>query len=547
MADAAFDSHAEEHNAQCCPTTRTQLLHKIREWVDDPNGQCIFWLKGVAGTGKSTISRTVARSFAEKGELGASFFFKRGERDREHIGLFCTTIASQLITKKPHVAQFIQKSIDTDPAITSKFVKEQFEKLILEPLSKLVGDTDNPKPIVIVVDALDECKERDVRLIVNVLSQANSLTSVRLRIFVTSRPELPIRLGFGDIRGNYQDMVLHEVPERIIKDDIRAFLDYELAEIRSDYNSMLSEDLHLPPGWPGENITQTIVQMAFPLFIFAATVCRFVRDKARSDPAGQLTKVLNYQIDTNNSEFDKLDATYLPILNQLVSGSSGHKRSCLVEEFRELVGPIILLAEPLSVLSLSELLGISSRTISGRLNCLHSVLIIPSNSDVPVRTFHLSFRDFLVDQTKSTTNEFWVNEIECHKGIADRCLELLNPKDHNRDRSHLRRDICSLKWPGKARFDIDTKMIRESLPPHVQYACLYWAYHLERSKSHVRDGDRVHLFLKRHFLHWLEALGLMGKISKGIAIIGTIHSLLAVSRFLTPNRLVRLTGWYLER
>jgi hypothetical protein len=76
-----------------------------------------------------------------------------------------------------------------------------------------------------VVDALDECEERDIRLIVNVLSQAKSLTSVRLRISATSRPEPPIRLGLGDIKGKYQDMVLHEVPEPIIKHDIRAFLD----------------------------------------------------------------------------------------------------------------------------------------------------------------------------------------------------------------------------------------------------------------------------------------------------------------------------------
>jgi len=45
--------------------------------------------------------------------------------------------------------------------------------------------------------------------------------------------------------------------------------------------------------------------MAIPLFIFAATVCRFVKDEARSDPAGQLKKVLDYHTDANNAELDK--------------------------------------------------------------------------------------------------------------------------------------------------------------------------------------------------------------------------------------------------
>jgi hypothetical protein len=165
---AAFDSHAEEHNARCHLNTRIELLRQIREWAHDPCGQCIFWLKGMAGTGKSTISRTTAQLFADSGELGASFFFKRGERDRECAGLLFTTIASQLISKEPRIAPFVREAIDTDPAITSKALKEQFEKLVLNPLDKLTGDPDKPRPLVIVVDALDECVKRHVRSIVNV-------------------------------------------------------------------------------------------------------------------------------------------------------------------------------------------------------------------------------------------------------------------------------------------------------------------------------------------------------------------------------------------
>lgn len=490
----------------------------------------------MAGTGKSTISRTVAQLFANMGKLGASFFFKRGERDRGHAGLFFTTIASQLITKKPCMAPFVREAIDTDPAITSKILEEQFDKLVLEPLEKLTEESDNSKPIVIVVDALDECENRDVRVIVKVLSKAKSLTSVKLRIFVTSRPELLIRLGFGDIKGKYQDMVLHEIPEPIIEHDIEAFLDDEFVNIRSDYNSTCPRDLQLPSDWPGEKVIQALVHMAIPLFIFAATVCRFIKDEARFDPAGQLKKVLDYQTNADDSELDNLDATYAPVLNQLLAGSTGNQRGRRVEEFRELVGPIVLLAEPLSVSSLSRLFDIAPAIIFGRLNCLHSVLCIPSNTDAPVRMFHLSFRDFVVDPAKRTTNELWVDELECHKEIADRCLRLLDSEDHRCDRDHLRRDICNLRMPGKARIEVDTETIRKSLPPHIQYACLYWVYHLKQSNDRVRDGDRVHLFLKRHFLHWLEALSLIGKISESIATIGSLHSLLAVCQSTTHIR-----------
>jgi len=82
---AEFDSHADEHHAICHPDTRVGLLHQIDNWAGDPDSERIFWLNGMAGTGKSTISRTVAQKFADKGELGASFFYKRGEWSRSVV------------------------------------------------------------------------------------------------------------------------------------------------------------------------------------------------------------------------------------------------------------------------------------------------------------------------------------------------------------------------------------------------------------------------------------------------------------------------------
>jgi hypothetical protein len=250
--DATFDSHADEHEARCHPDTRVDLLREITKWAEDPHGECIFWLNGMAGTGKSTISRTVAQSFADRQELGASFFFKRGERDRGTAALFFTTIAAQLISKESALAPYVRNAVDSDPAISGKAMKEQFEKLILLPLGHVYRDPDNPVRIAIVVDALDECdRDDDVKGIIYQLSQAKTLSLVRLRIFVTSRPELPIRLGFTSIKGKYQDLVLHEIPEPIIEHDISTFFEYKLAKIRNEYNSLALDDMQLPSDWPG--------------------------------------------------------------------------------------------------------------------------------------------------------------------------------------------------------------------------------------------------------------------------------------------------------
>jgi hypothetical protein len=87
----------------------------------------------------------------------------------------------------------------------------------------------------------------------------------------------------------------------------------------------------------------------------------------------------------------------------------------------------------ITISSLTILLDIPVLAIVRRLNTLHSVLSVPSKMDSPVRIFHLSFRDFLVDPAKRTTNEFWVDETKCHKRITKRCLELMS-SGHLRER-----------------------------------------------------------------------------------------------------------------
>ncbi|OAA81575.1 hypothetical protein LEL_01120 [Akanthomyces lecanii RCEF 1005] len=93
---ASFDSNSDEHEPTCLANTRVELLEEIQNWAADSSAEPILWLNGMAGTGKSTISRTIAESFAAQGRLGASFFFKRGETDRGTIAKFFPTLAADL-------------------------------------------------------------------------------------------------------------------------------------------------------------------------------------------------------------------------------------------------------------------------------------------------------------------------------------------------------------------------------------------------------------------------------------------------------------------
>ena len=511
---ASFDSYAEEHNAKCLPDTRVEIQEQIIEWAKRRDGKRIFWLSGMAGTGKSTIARTIAQSFTDQGRLGASFFFKKGEGDRGSASRLFTTVAADLMTHIPGVGPTIRMAIDSDPAIAEKNLKDQFVKLIFEPLSKIQKASAKAVDMVVVIDALDECdRDEDIREILRLLTQTKDIQPISLRIFVTSRPELPVRLGFRQMPdGTYQDLILHEVARETVERDITLLFEHKLAEIK-DQRSLDSP-------WPIEGSIETLVHMAVPLFIFAATVCRFLAE-ANGNPRTRLEDILDY----NAEGLSNQELTYLPILNHIFGGQTAREKERSSKEFREIVGPIVVLEDPLSVHSLANLLDLSKENIRCRLESLHSVLSIPLDERLPVRLLHLSFRDFLLDPQKRGDSPFWIDESETHRKLATRCLLLMSGPNG------MRRNICSLPHPGSLRNEIDWRLLDEYLPAEVRYACRYWVSHLQQSQWRICDDDLAHQFLRRYILYWLEAMSLVGETPKSINMVSSLLSLVHVRRF----------------
>jgi hypothetical protein len=97
-------------------------------------------------------------------------------------------------------------------------------------------------------------------MIVRLLAEARSLWRVRLRIFLTSRPEIPVRYGLSQILDTeYQDFVLHRISLAIVDHDISLFLEYNLG--------LIGRELCLYDGWPGKETVGHMVQNESGLFI----------------------------------------------------------------------------------------------------------------------------------------------------------------------------------------------------------------------------------------------------------------------------------------
>lgn len=115
-----------------------------------------------------------------------------------------------------------------------------------------------------------------------------------------------IRLGFLEITNHdYQDLVLYDISRKATEHDIYLFLKDRFAKIRHDRN--------IYRDWPGDDIIQQLVKISVPLFICAATVCRYI-ENLKWEPVSHLTELLKDQVKYTA----KIDKTYLPILTQLI-------------------------------------------------------------------------------------------------------------------------------------------------------------------------------------------------------------------------------------
>jgi hypothetical protein len=143
------------------------VLERIQAWSADPSENSIFWLRGMAGTGKSTIARTVATAFSKRVRLtdmqrlpdeiclGASFFFSQSDTNRNNAKKLFTTLARGLAEVLPDLKGYICDSMAEHGDIGGQSLRNQWEHLIFQPLLTLGMKILSPLTLVIVIDALD--------------------------------------------------------------------------------------------------------------------------------------------------------------------------------------------------------------------------------------------------------------------------------------------------------------------------------------------------------------------------------------------------------
>jgi hypothetical protein len=267
-------------------------------------------------------------------------------------------------------------------------------------------------------------------------------------------------------------------------------------------------------------------QIASGLFIWAATACLFIREGQRF-AAKRLHTIIEGSSSTITAPEKHLNEIYTTVLKHSVpSQYTDEEKDEAYRILRRVLGSIAILFSPLSASSLSELLLITKEDVDQTLDDLHSILDVPKDQARQLRLHHPSFRDFLLNNKRCKDPNFWVDEKQAHQILADSCIRLMS--------TTLKRDICGVDTPGVLVAEVERSRIEQSLSPEVQYACLYWIQHLQKSNAQLHDDDQIHQFLQKHLLHWLEALSWMQKMSEGIVAIISLESITLV-RFIRSN------------
>ncbi|KAF9644727.1 hypothetical protein BDM02DRAFT_877745, partial [Thelephora ganbajun] len=509
----------------CLKGTRTAVLDQIEHWVRDSDKPPVYWLNGLAGTGKSTIAQTIAERIFADGQLGASFFCSRDFEDRRDLHFIFPTIAVQLARKYIEFRSIFVPLVQSDPAIIDESLYDQMKKLIVEPLEESAIST------VIVIDALDECKDEEpASAILTVLGQFVSEIP-KVKFFLTGRPEPRIREGFRiPLLAEATDMfVLHEVESSQVDSDIRLFFKQGFLE--------LTRRRHELDGWPMKEQLDLLCERAAGLFVYAVATVKFI-DNRNNGPKEQLDRLLRSPESSAREGKTKLktnatlDLLYMSILQEAFDDDDTEDDS----KTRSVLGAVILAANPLSPSTIATLLGFGAKDVSLRLSSIHSLLVLQENTDFPVRPFHKSFPDFIVDPTRCIDQRFRVSPPNHHLELLIGCLNLMNRT--------LEKNMCKLP-DAVANSEVPDlhERIERDIDSALQYACKSWHKHLvdEHTVRTPEITSALHWFLENKFVFWLEVLSVLGAAREAVDALDLATKWLEVCQVFTPDILPKIS------
>ena len=492
----------------CLKGTRKTVLDEIESWFKDPKMSPIYWLNGLAGTGKSTIAQTIAERLFADGGLGASFFCSRDFEDRRNLHRIFPTLAFQLAHRYPEFRSILVPLLRSNPDIGHESLFNQMRALIVEPLNS------SGTPTVVVIDALDECMDEDPQSAI--LSVMGRLVEgiPNVKFLITGRPEPRIQSGFrlGLLRPLTDVFVLHGVEPSVVNADIRLFLDHGLSELAARRG--IDRDV-----WPTDEHLDLLCERAAGLFVYAVATLKFL-DHTFTPPSKRLDVITRAPGSTTHEGKAKLrpsvtlDSLYLSSFQNAFDGLDAEDD----EKVRLVIGTVVLAVNPLPPSAIATLVDLGKREVMDLLRQIHSLLKLPENPDSPVLPFHKSFPDFITDPDRCPNTRFHISPKVGHLKLALDCLKLMN--------DILEQNMLSLPdYALNSEVEDLEARTRGQISTALEYACRSWHNHVAEVEGDVTDVvSALRKFMQEGFLAWLEVLSVIGAAGEAVTALESLMS-----------------------
>jgi NACHT domain len=507
------DLECGPHVAECFEGTRLDLLERIKEWTTDLSAPNILWLKGHPGVGKSAIATSMVEYLSTMKRLGSRFFFQRQKANVMTSNALWRTVAYDLARRYPTIRKsIVTKLKEDDLSPTAANVDKLFLHLIHEPL---VGSNLEELPLVVVIDALDECGGLEGQYSADRKALMRTFTSwsrlpAKFKLIVTSRGESDIERLFLTTRHFPIEIFAGQTVEAQSSEDIQLFLTYQLREVALEYSKSL------PPTWPGPPVIRELAQRAGGLFIWAETVTKFIRS---GNPEARLGFVL-----------EEAGTTYLDTLyEQILDTSFPNPTASEIRTLCSVLGTVILAKAPLSLLAIAHLLSMKMAAMEHICNCLQSLI----RSGDTLGFYHESFVDFLINPNRRTS-KFFIMRRQESQVLTQACLRTM--------KEDLRFNICGLKSSHTLNVNIPDLLSREKqhIPQHLSYSCTWWASHLAETGFDEGMFQVLQNFMQKQFLFWLEVLSIIKRVNLASRALSLLVKWIPVR--LSPIMLLCLTG-----
>ncbi|CAE6486418.1 unnamed protein product [Rhizoctonia solani] len=468
----------------------------LQDWTTNNKSRKIYWMNGMAGTGKTTIAYSFCEWLEATNRLGASFFCSRISSTCRSLNQIVPTLAYQFAHYSPAFRSNLCTRLRDDPDAGKLNVGQQFEKLINRPI--LETKAAIPENIVIVIDALDECDDAySVRLLLDILLKYSD--QLPLKFFVSSQPEPVIRERMMSQGGALRSIVyLHDIEESIVEGDIKKYLIEALGSMQ-------------PP--PTNHQIALLAKRSRNLFIYAATVARYISpEDAYVDSSDWLrsmlaTIMISDPTAIDENRYDNLDRLYTTVLEAVFTSRLSRTEK---QQMQSVLWMVVCAREPISVVTIAQLASLDEQQVWTALQSLQSVVHVPEDNSL-ISALHTSFPEYMLHRLRS--KGFHCDEPKSNEMLAYRCFHVM--------KSELKFDICELETSyltDDQVNDLEARVTR-CISPTLSYACRNWSSHMSLAPSQGIMRDMLLDFLSSRLLFWIEVLSLTHSIGAGASMM----------------------------